>query len=283
MIKNRLLIGGGCLLLAAAIAVIAIYGGEEEEETCLDESPIGFYDEHVKNHPLKGCEIIDIDYKTLKENEAIYTSCKEATIDDETFKAIGEKYLKNHSEVTSEHYNNNLAWRYPMAYAEYYGLNKAYNVKEKNHINYIFDSSINCFAGKNQIYIHQTDGVKYKERATFELSKSLSRAKSFGLFMSSATSTLNVEINFSIIKKVADKKYESHNLIFNRDIAPGNGMTPPYCEINFDSFEGFDSAIISGCNTISVSYKILNEIDHDAENEDFIKLYEILLPNSSWN
>lgn len=289
---NRFLMGAGCILIAAGIAVIALFGGGEKDEICTDESPIGFYEE--KHHP-------DITVKPendftfyLKEGKNIFNNPKNGVknIEEKELEfctAYAEKYNKNLNDETLKYNPEDMVasygWKYANAYAWYYGLEE-YASLSKLKVPYIFDGGINCFTSGSQIYIKETN----KENTlipTFDLKKSAKSMEYFGIYAASAYGMLDVEFTFALLKKNQDKTYTRYDFTFNSKVYESNGMYPSLFGAYFSDFEGFDTSSIKDCSMISVSYKINNWMytpKTEAETQDFgfIKLYEVLLPESTW-
>ena len=295
---NRFLFGAGCILIAAGVAIIALFGGEEADEICTDESPVGFYSE--KHHPsFEIGEGRDLTYHLSDETKVFsnpktgvkemenkeltfcseYTSYYNEQIDDESLKYIPEDMIKNYN------------WKYANAYAWYYGLTRSASLS-KLKIPYIFDGGINCFTSGSQIYIKESAGENENLIPTFDLKKSAKSMEYFGIYAASAYGNLNVELTFSLLKKDNDKKFTRYNFVFDANVNKSNGMVPSFYGAYFEDFEGFDKSLLEGCSMISVSYKIKENgwiytpepelAEEDIPTFGFIKLYEVLLPESTW-
>ncbi len=284
--RNNLLIGAGCILIATAIAIICVFGGKEADEICGDESPIGFFEQkHMPSFVIK--ENGEHDYRSsdifLSPKEANNIEEKElefCTIyAEEMNKSILDEDLKWDPQQMIKQYD----FRYANAYADYYGLKKTASLTKSVKMPYIFDGGINCFVPKTQVYIHETN-ENYNFKPTIDLKKEVKSLEYFGVFASSAYGVLNVDFSLSLYKKVGNE-YEAYHFTFPAIVSHVN-TKPLFYGGYFQDF-GINPEELVGCSMIGLSYTI-NSWDYtpssseDAPQEPFIKLYELLLPESEW-
>ncbi len=309
MVGSRILKGAGCVAIAGAIGVIVIYGGQEKEEVCGDESPIGYYGDKESHFPKENIEVAeDRNYtyypKELEANETENIDSSQEILSNEMknsphifvnpqtgVKNISdvedtfcEKYAEKLSNYDIEDVRKNSIF-YNMAYAEYYGLIDYANLNQKIRIPYIFDGGINCSHAKSQIYIKESVGENEDLIPTFDLEKKATSMEYFGIYASCNDGNMDVEFTFSLLKKDTDNKYTRYNFVFDVNIG-GNtqGEYPSFFGAYFEDFAGFDTNNLKDCSVISISYKIKENGWHKSGNEEFafLKLYEILLPESNW-
>lgn len=308
MVSSRILKGAGCLAIAGAVGVIVIYGGGDKEEICEDESPIGFYGDH-KNHCLNIEDKIINDYtyhpyesSDSSESSPIFKNIKNGVknisdVEDEFCTPYLNVLNQNSVEDTytlDDVKKNNIF--YSMAYAQYYGLTNYADLKEKDlKIPSIFDGGINCSVANSQIFIKESVGENENLIPTFNLNKTAKSINYFAIFASCNNGNMDVEFTFSLYKKESNDKYTRYKFIFDVNIGGNSVGIPSFFGGYFEDFidensNQFEPSNLEGCSIISVSYKIKENGLHPntpLENEEkykfgFLKLYEVLLPESTW-
>lgn len=283
-----LIIGGGCIVIAAAIAVICLFGGEKGEEICNDESPVGFFEK--KDQPKFTLSNPDATPYVISE-DLLFNNPKEGVKNKEeerTFCSIYadelNKSLEEDQKMTVDQVINGT-WQYHNAYASYYKMKTYASLSGKVKFPQIFDGGINCSVAGNQIYVHETN-EKYDFTPTINLRKSAKKVEYFGIYAASAYGTLNIDFTLSLLKKEESGSYYQYSFTFPATIYKSNGMIPTFYGAYFEDF-GIAKEDLVGCSMLSFSYHIESWDYTPAEGEQmpeepFLKLYEILLPNSEW-
>ncbi len=281
--KKNIILGAGCLVIAAAIAVICIFGGKEADKICGDESPVGFFEkddmpkftlgeEHAYTASADSIFLTPKEVKNISEKEMEFCTLYA----EEMNKSIQDEDMKWKPEEMVERYD----FRYANAYAYYYGLKSYAGLSRNVKMPYIFDGGINCFVPKTQIYIHETNDTN-DFRPVIDLKKEVKSLDYFAIYASSAYGTLEIDFTFSLYKKV-DKAYEAYHFTFPATVQHVE-TKPIFYGGYFEDF-GIDKSLLNGSSMIGVSYKIKNwSYDGNEEGSSpFIKLYELMLPESQW-
>lgn len=287
--KKGLLIGGGCIVIAAAIAVICLFGGKKGEDICNDESPVGFFEK--KNQPKFTLSNPDAAPYEVG-NEFLFTNPKDGVKNmrekENTFCSLYadelNKNLSDDQKITVEQVING-SWQYANAYASYYQMKKVASLSSKVKFPQIFDGGINCAVNGSQIYVHETN-AKYDFSPTINIRKNLKSVEYFGIYAASAYGTLHVDFTLSLLKKESGSVYHQYGFTFPATIHKGNGIIPTFYGAYFEDF-GIDKEELAGCSMISFSYAITSwdytpSSQEETPEEAFLKLYEILLPESEW-
>lgn len=287
--SKGLIIGGGCIVIAAAIAVICLFGGEKGEEICNDESPVGFFEKKDQpkftlSNPGSTPYVISNDLLFNNPKDGVKNMAEK----EETFCSIYveelNKSLSEDQQVTVEQVINGT-WQYANAYASYYKMKRVASLSGKVKFPQIFDGGINCAVAGNQIYVHETN-EKYDFTPTINLRKSVKKVEYFGIYAASAYGTLNIDFTLSLLKKESSGTYHQYSFTFPATIYKNNGMIPTFYGAYFEDF-GIAKEDLADCSMLGFSYHIQSwdytpTAEEETPEEPFLKLYEILLPESEW-
>lgn len=286
--SKGLIIGGGCIVIAAAIAVICLFGGEKGEEICNDESPVGFFEE--KNQPKFTLSNPETSPYTISD-DLLFKNPKDLVKDKEEERTFCTIYADDMNESLDEDQKMtvdqviNGTWQYNNAYASYYKMKTYASLSGKVKFPQIFDGGINCAVAGNQIYVHETN-EKYDFTPTINLRKSAKKVEYFGIYAASAYGTLNIDFTLSLLKKESSGTYYQYSFTFPATIYRSNGMIPTFYGAYFEDF-GINKEDLAGCSMLGFSYHIqawdyTPTAEEETPEEPFLKLYEILLPESEW-
>ncbi len=285
MQKKNILLGGGCILIAIAITIICCFGGEEANEQCGDSSPIGFFTED--NMPSK--KVSNEFYYQIIDETKIVKNPKDINGISDMELEFCTYYLNSHQGLLSYGYTvetiRNETFQYQSAYTYYYGLKKYANLKNLE-IPYIFDGSMNCLEQKaTQIYVNQYD-EENNFRPIFDLKRQVKSLDYFGVYAACSFGNMDIDLTFSLYKKLPDKTYQAYHLTLPVTINKGNGIYPTFIAAYFNDF-GINENELIDCSMLGISYTI-KSWDYTPQPGDpddarpFMKLYEVLLPNSTW-
>lgn len=308
MIKKNIIFGGVCLLVAGAMVLVIAQGGEEAKDRQERAKPVTFYDEkedmpHISIQKeytyyalensvsssltsISNIEDIEDDFLTPYVNNLN----KRIESDDWTNQMLKDGYRANKESASY--------WHYIWAFASYFALKKEVHLTKSKDFDYVFDGNIDCSSQtKTQVYLHEkTD--EYPYQPTFNLKRYMvSPANYFVFFAKSSIGIIDAETTFSLIKK-EQNQYIRYNFVFSNTYYHSTNLPTLYLGY-FSSFvdqdgNAFDPNLLTNTTMIGLSYQkrsqnILSQnagcdptMEEDGKLEEFMKLYDIMLPFATW-
>lgn len=309
MIKKNIILGVICLGVAGAMALVITQGGDEARDRQERLKPVTFYDQEKDMPSFEVAE----EYTYYAQDNSVSSSLTSIR-DLETFEddfltpyvndlnqRIGSDWkvqtLKDGYRANKE---SASYWHYVWAYASYFALKKEVHLNKSIDFDYVFDGSIDCSSQtKTQVYLHEKTEM-YNFQPTFNLKRYMDEpANYFVFFAKSSIGTIDAETTFSLIKK-DNNQYIRYNFVFDNTYYHSTNLPTLYLGY-FDTFldkdgNAFDVNLLKNTTMIGLSYQKkaqetltsqssydVMSADNDDQLEEFMKLYDIMLPFATWN
>lgn len=309
MIKKNIILGVICLGVAGAMALVITQGGDEARDRQERLKPVTFYDQEKDMPSFEVAE----EYTYYAQDNSVSSSLTSIR-DLETFEddfltpyvndlnqRIGSDWkvqtLKDDYRANKE---GASYWNYVWAYASYFALKKEVHLNRSVDFDYVFDGIIDCSSQtKTQVYLHEKTEA-YNFQPTFNLKRYMDvPANYFVFFAKSSIGTIDAETTFSLSKK-DNNQYIRYNFVFDNTYYHSNYLPTLYLGY-FDTFldkdgNAFDVNLLKNTTMIGLSYQKkaqetltsqssydVMSADNDDQLEEFMKLYDIMLPFATWN
>lgn len=312
MIKKNIILGVICLGVAGAMALVIAQGGDEAKDRQERLKPVTFYDQE-KNMPSFEVAKEYTYYAQENSVSSSLTSIRNLEAIEDDFLTPYVKTLNQ--RIGSNNWNNQMLkdgyrankesasyWHYVWAYASYFALKKEVHLNKSIDFDYVFDGSIDCSSQtKTQVYLHEKTEM-YNFQPTFNLKRYMDEpANYFVFFAKSSIGIIDAETTFSLIKK-DNNQYIRYNFVFDNTYYHSTNLPTLYLGY-FDTFldkdgNAFDVNLLKNTTMIGLSYQkkvqetlalqagcdvMPEDNGEDDQLEEFMKLYDIMLPFATWN